>query len=65
MLQKIVVAPSLRDDLQYGALTLLAQSGTASARKTIEEIMNEADDEDLRSFCRECLDAEPGSGGKP
>ena len=64
-LHKIVVAPSLRDDLQYGALALLAQSGTANARKTIEEIMNEADDEDLRSFCRECLDAQPVAGGKP
>jgi hypothetical protein len=62
-LHKIVVAPSLRDDLQYGALALLAHSGTESARKTIEEIMNNAGDEDLRSFCRERLDAQPGAGG--
>ena len=64
-LHTIVAAPSLRADLQYGALALLAQSGTAGARKTIEEIMNKADDEDLRSFCRECLDARSGAGGKP
>jgi hypothetical protein len=64
-LHKIGVAPSLRDDLQYGALALLAHSGTAHARKTIEETMNKADDEDLRSFCRECLDVQPGTGGKP
>ncbi len=65
VLQKIAVAPRLRDDLRYGALTLLAHSGAASARKTIEGMMNKTDDEDLRSFCRECLDAEPGSRGKP
>lgn len=64
-LREISLAPSLRDDLQYGVLALLVHSGTANARKTIEEIMNKADDEDLRSFCRECLDARPVAGGKP
>ncbi|MGD0228853.1 MAG: HEAT repeat domain-containing protein [Syntrophorhabdales bacterium] len=63
-LHHLVAAPSLREDLQYGALALLARSGTARARKTIEEILNKADDEDLRSFCRECLDAGPVAGGK-
>ncbi len=64
-LHKVVAAPSLREDLQYGALALIAQSGTARARKTIEEIMKKADDEDLRSFCHECLDGRPVAGGKP